>query len=369
MRAELALAAALLAAPAVAGDLGRGLTFRSQRAEGFQVLSGPPASRVLFDSGDSDLPGEEWDVLLIQGEMPDPGVRFQAGRTSWIDPWVDLEMHRRPDGRFWARGRFPRRGGAVRLRALDAGVRSDHRVAIYSAEVYADEPESAAPSAPPARGPADPAAAPPPMTGRADWGARPPTNPFSPDPLPWRVTLHHTDGRRTASLAESKAEALFIQGFHQNGRGWSDVGYHYLVDSVGNILEGRPLGTLGAHTLSNNEGNVGIVLLGSYHAPRDDKPTAAQLAAVASIGRFLVARFGIDPHSLKGHRDYKMTDCPGDRAYPKLPELRNAFGTPPVATPAPARAPRRTVRAPALSGALDWDQRGSSNAAAPTAER
>ena len=97
------------------------------------------------------------------------------------------------------------------------------------------------------------------------------------------------------------------------------------MDPVGNVIEARPLETLGAHTLNNNEGNVGIVLLGLYHAPRNDKPTAAQLASVGELGRFLVKRFGIDPDSLKGHRNYKKTDCPGDLAYDRLAELRGAF--------------------------------------------
>lgn len=369
MRAELALAAALLATAASAGDLGEELSFRSGRAVGFQVLSGPSAPRVLFDSGDSEAPAGEWETLLIQGESPDPGVRFQAGRTRWTDPWVDLTVHRRADGRFWARGRFPKGSGAVRLRALDAGVASDHEVVIYSAEVYSSAPDAPAGAVPPARGPADPAAAPPAMSTRADWGARAPSAPFSPDPLPWRVTLHHSDGRFTKSLAESLAEARFIQQFHQEGRGWSDVGYHYLVDPLGNILEGRPLGTLGAHTLSNNEGNVGIVLLGAYHPPRGDQATAAQLAAVASIGRFLVRRFGVDPDSLKGHRDYKKTDCPGDMTYPKLAELRRAFAAPPQ--PAPVkRAPARPRRLPELAVSPDWDgQRGRNSAANPSADR
>lgn len=367
MRAELALALALLAPAASAGDLGSEITFSGTRGARIAVQAGQ-GPKVLFDSGFSDDPGGDWDVLLIQGESPDAGVRFSATRPGWTSPWVELDVHRRADGRFWAKGRFRRGSGPVRLRAVDLGVASDHEITVYSAEVYADAPDvSTAPAAP--RGPMDPGAVPPPVHPRAEWGAAAPTNPLSPDPLPWRVTLHHTDGRFTKSLAESLAEARFVQEFHQNGRGWSDIGYHYLVDPLGNILEGRPLGTLGAHTLSNNEGNVGIVLLGTYHSPVNDRPTPAQLAAVASLGRFLVKRFGIDPDSLRGHRDYKKTDCPGDLAYPKLPELRRAFAASPApAQPPAAKKPRKKVKVAAFAE-LDWDQRGSSKAASPTAER
>lgn len=339
MRAEVLLAL-LLAAPALrAGDLGDEVTFGARRGAQFQVYAAS-GSRIVFDSGVSDAPAGAWDTLLIQGEMPDPAVRFAASRAAGPAGWIELSVKRFPDGRFWAKGRFPKGAGALRLRALADGVRADHEVIVYGAEVFEDGPASEAAAPPPSRGPMDPGAEAPPMHVRAEWRALPPRNPFTPDPLPWRVTLHHTDGRYTSSLAQSLDETRFIQDFHQNGRKWTDIAYHFVVDPLGNIIEARPLETLGAHTLNNNEGNVGIVILGKYHAPRNDMPTAPQLASVAALGRFLVKRFGIDPASLKGHRDYKKTDCPGDQAYPRLPELRRAFD------PAPP---------PALSSAFEWD--------------
>jgi hypothetical protein len=363
LRAELVLVLLAAASAARAGDLGSEVTFLRRPGANFSVMAGL-GRRVVYDSGPSDVPAGEWDTLLIQGELPDPSVRFIATRSGPALLWKDLEVHRLPDGRFWAKGRLPRGSGALRLRAVDDGSKIDHEVVVYGAEVFADAPDVAVPAAP-SRGPMDPAAVPPLTHARAEWGAKPPTNPLTPDPMPWRITLHHTDGRFTASLAESLQETLFIQDFHQNGRKWSDIAYHYVVDPLGNVIEGRPLETLGAHTLNNNEGNVGIVLLGTYHPPKNDKPTAAQLAAVTEIGRFLVKRFGIDPNSLKGHRDYKQTDCPGDHAYPKLPELRVAFGSPPIPIPAPRKKPAR----PSIA-VVDWDgQRVKNSAASPNSTR
>ncbi len=363
MRAELALALLLAAPAARAGDLGSEVTFARQHRAQFSVYAGF-GRRVVFDSGASDLPGGDWDTLIIQGELPDQAVHFIAARDGGPLAWVDLQVRRFPDGRFWARGRFPKGAGGVRLRAVDDGAATDHEVTIYGAEVFSDGPDAST-TPPPSRGPMDPGAARPFVHGRAEWRAAAPTNPLSPDPLPWRVTLHHTDGRYTASLSESLEETRFIQDFHQNGRKWSDIAYHFVVDPLGNIIEGRPLETLGAHTLNNNEGNVGIVLLGTYHAPKNDKTTAAQLAAVAAIGRFLVKRFGIEPSSLKGHRDYKQTDCPGDLAYPKLAELRTAFGS----APAVARKPRRGATPASLPSTVDWDQSAKNSAANPSATR
>lgn len=358
MNAEAAafLAVLLAAAPAFAHDAGRSVEFSDGTSARFEVRATGEAQRVVYDSGESDEIPSTWDTVLIQGESPDPAITFQAARVVNAGPlqWRDMEIHRFPGGRFWAKARAPKSAGPLRLRALDLGVKADHTVDVYGAEVFADGPAGPGAPAVPPRGPQNPSAGRPLVHGRAEWGAKAPTEPYSPDPLPWRVTLHHSDGKHTTTLAESETEALFIQDFHIHGRGWIDIAYHFLVDASGNILEGRPEGTLGAHTLANNEGNVGIVLLGTYHPPVNDAPTKAQLDAVAALGRYLVARYGISPKALKGHRDYKSTDCPGNLAYSRLDALRLAF----AGAPAPEFVfrPAKTPRAPLVwLGAPSFD--------------
>ncbi len=355
MRASvgLALIALILGGAARAEDAGEPVTFGARAAVSFPVQTYGTGERVVYDSGESDPVAVPWDTVLIQGLLPDPAVRFEAARAGAAPAWAPLETHRFPNGRFWARARAPKGSGALRLRAVDTGSTRDHVVDVYSVEAFVDAPEPAAVPAPVARGPVDASAARPFVHPRAEWRALSATEPYTPDPLPWRATLHHSDGRFTRSLAETLDETRFIQDFHIHGRGWIDIAYHFVVDPLGNIVEGRPEGVLGAHTLSNNEGNVGIVLLGTYHPPVNDKPTAAQLAAVAALGRYLVARYGISPDSLKGHRDYKQTDCPGNFAYAQLAALRKALaGGPP---PVPAARLRRAAAFSAAAAAADFD--------------
>lgn len=357
MRASLAalLGLVLAAAPAAANDEGRTVTFGSVEGARFTVTAGTPGPRVVYDSGESDPIAGDWDTVLIQGESPDPAVTFQVTRSTAANPaWTTMTASRFPGGRFWAKARLAKAPGTLTLRALDAGARP-HAVEVYSIEVFTEAPETAGGAVPPPRGPQDPNAVRPALHARAEWGAVAPAQPYTPDPLPWRVTLHHTDGKYTRTLAETLAEARFIQDFHIHGRGWNDIAYHFLVDPEGRIVEARPEGTLGAHTLHNNEGNVGIALLGTYHPPVNDRPTQAQLEAVTALGRYLVARYGIAPDSLKGHRDYKETDCPGDLAYAKLDALRRAFAGLPL-PPAVARrrkpsAPLAWLAAPSFDGA------------------
>lgn len=360
MRPVGALLILLLAGPAFAADAGAPVVFAGGAGASFPVSAQGAGPRVLYESGVSAPVAGDWDTVLIQGELPDPRVTFQVLRPDPNAPtpsaaWETLTVHRFPGGRFWAKARLPKGSGPLMLRALDGGVSTAGTAEVYGVEVFVDAPPAPGGPAVPPRGPADPSAARPAVHDRAEWGAVPATEPYAPDPAPWRATLHHSDGKYTRTLAESEAEARFIQDFHIHGRGWIDIAYHFLVDPQGNILEGRPEGVLGAHTLANNEGNVGIVLLGTYHAPKNDKPTKAQLEAVAALGRYLVARYGIDPKSLRGHRDYKQTDCPGDLAYAKLGWLRDAFAGLP--TP-PLLAPRRAPKPPlAALAAPSWDGR------------
>lgn len=303
----------------------------------------PAAPGVLYDSGPSDPLASAWDTVLVQGVLPDASVRFVVARLGGEPRWIPFQIARLPDGRFWGTAKFPRGTGGLRLRALAEGPRIGREISLYSVEVFSEGDavmESATAAPPVSRGPLDPSAPAPLVHARAEWNAALPTEPHTPDPLPWRLTLHHTDGRYTDSLEKSLAETRFIQNFHQKGRGWIDIGYHYLIDPLGNIIEGRPLETFGAHTGENNQGNVGIVLLGSYHEPKNNVVTPVQFAALVALSRFLVKRFGIDPLAVKGHRDYNKTTtvCPGDLAYPLLDDLRRAVKDPP-AVAAPVDAP------------------------------
>lgn len=45
-------------------------------------------------------------------------------------------------------------------------------------------------------------------------------------------------------------------------RGWSDIGYHYVIRRNGNIEEGRPESYVGAHTIGKNDRSLAICLVG-----------------------------------------------------------------------------------------------------------
>jgi hypothetical protein len=61
------------------------------------------------------------------------------------------------------------------------------------------------------------------------------------------------------------------------------------------------------------------------------QPTEAQLKSLVALGRWLTSAYGIDPATIKGHRDQQSTSCPGDILYAKLDQIRRDIAAAPPA--------------------------------------
>jgi N-acetylmuramoyl-L-alanine amidase len=158
----------------------------------------------------------------------------------------------------------------------------------------------------------------PPMSGglrivsRAEWGARPIRN--NPGRLiPQSITIHHTEGAYTGPQSIKDA-----QDYHLDTKGWSDIGYHFLIGSDGVIYEGREFGYLGAHS-PPPQGRVGVCFVGNFMRER---PSQAALGSAQRLIQALIQRAGVRPGQIYGHRDQRSTDCPGTNLYPYLGQFR-----------------------------------------------
>lgn len=153
------------------------------------------------------------------------------------------------------------------------------------------------------------------IVARESWGAAPavPTRLDRAGSAYWRITVHHSampdPPPSGESLAASAAYVREIQRAHIQGRGYGDVGYHFLIDPAGRVFEGRALDWQGAHARGeNNVGNVGICLLGNFE---QERPTAAALASLKNLVDQLQRTFRIPRHEVHGHSHYGGTACPG----------------------------------------------------------
>lgn len=94
------------------------------------------------------------------------------------------------------------------------------------------------------------------------------------------------------------------------GRGWADIGYHYVIDLDGTVERGRPISRSGAHCLGHNAHSIGICYVGGRD--KDGQPadtrTLLQRAAMLKLVTNLIAMYRCDVH---GHCDYdKGKTCP-----------------------------------------------------------
>lgn len=77
-----------------------------------------------------------------------------------------------------------------------------------------------------------------------------------------------------------------IRKWHKE-RGWSDIGYHYVIDRKGHILPGRDVDTIGAHCEGHNAHSIGVVYIGGVSAlngkPKDTRTLAQKAALIRCI--------------------------------------------------------------------------------------
>lgn len=94
-------------------------------------------------------------------------------------------------------------------------------------------------------------------------------------------------------------------------RGFSDIGYHFVVDRYGKIHLGRPLNIAGAHTSGHNSNSIGISYIGGCASdgktPKDTR-TPQQTAALHKLVNELRAKF--PTASRHGHYEFANKACP-----------------------------------------------------------
>jgi flagellar hook assembly protein FlgD len=186
----------------------------------------------------------------------------------------------------------------------------------------------------------------PEIVTREQWGANESWRSGTPDYAPVKMAfIHHTDGGNDYSAEEAPAVVRAVYAYHTKSLHWSDVGYNFLIDRYGVIYEGRyggvSRGVCGAQVLGFNTGSTGISVMGTYmHA----NPTSASITSLEKLLEWKLDVHHIDPQgtatltcaygekystgekvtlpAIAGHRDANYTDCPGNRLYAQLPNVR-----------------------------------------------
>ena len=94
-------------------------------------------------------------------------------------------------------------------------------------------------------------------------------------------------------------------------RGFSDIGYHYIIHLDGEIETGRDVDISGAHCTGHNANSIGISYVGGCakdgKTPKDTR-TLMQKSALANL---LIDLRRLYPNAkIHGHRDFANKACP-----------------------------------------------------------
>ena len=149
--------------------------------------------------------------------------------------------------------------------------------------------------------------------------------------------IHHTVNANNYTPEQVPSLLRGIYAYHTQSRGWSDIGYNFLVDRFGRIWEGRYGGVdravVGAHTLGYNEYAFAMSAIGNFDVAQ---PPQAVLDAYAALFAWKLSLYNIAAdathlwvkdrylNAINGHRDVGQTACPGRYLYAKIPSVRVA---------------------------------------------
>lgn len=125
----------------------------------------------------------------------------------------------------------------------------------------------------------------------------------------------HASATQPKWMADKSAgdKVAEIRRWHVEDNGWSDIGYHFIIDRDGIVVKGRPLDRAGAHARGRNSHSVGICLIGGFGGSASDKFTDNFTPAQATALRNLIDRLKRDYPTIKvvsGHNQYASKACP-----------------------------------------------------------
>lgn len=114
----------------------------------------------------------------------------------------------------------------------------------------------------------------------------------------------------TASYEGQPMTVEAIRRMHVRERGWSDIGYHYVVYLDGSVHEGRNVNISGAHCTGHNTHSIGIVYVGGLlkNGKAADTRTPAQKAGLLKLLKELKRLY--PKATIHGHREYANKACP-----------------------------------------------------------
>ena len=132
-----------------------------------------------------------------------------------------------------------------------------------------------------------------------------------------KLVVHHSASPRMTTTKDD------LTRWHLE-RGFTEIGYHKVIEAEGKIVEGRVETKQGAHAQGANAGSLGVCVVGNYET---ELPVPAQIDALVDVLAAWCTTHGLDSSKIYGHFDVPsgttVTVCPGKNMRNQLTTIRS----------------------------------------------
>lgn len=132
---------------------------------------------------------------------------------------------------------------------------------------------------------------------------------------PTKIITHHALSSTQSTAQDIDAWhklrwAGFVSRYFKNRNGEPyHVGYHYVIEWKGNVVQCRDESEEGAHTIGMNNSSIGVCFVGNFD---NHMPSEAQLSSWRTLYKEIVSRHPhLKPSDVVPHRRYANKSCHG----------------------------------------------------------
>jgi N-acetylmuramoyl-L-alanine amidase len=160
-----------------------------------------------------------------------------------------------------------------------------------------------------------------PLIKRGEWGIEAISNPGRVVEMKKidKITIHHDGLPSLPMKTEENIRSRIVSIRKSHSQTYADIGYHYIVDPLGRVWEGRPVNYLGAHVQGQNANNLGILFLGNTE---EVAPTPEGLTGLFILVRYLRQHYLVKKDAVFTHRELGQTACPGKYLQAEIVQAR-----------------------------------------------
>ena len=131
-----------------------------------------------------------------------------------------------------------------------------------------------------------------------------------------KLVMHHSASKKSTTTKSD------IDEWHKQ-RGFSQIGYHKVVESNGKIVSGRSEKRQGAHAKGTNHNSLGVCVVGDFE---NETPSAAQIRSVVKVLVEWCKKYKLTSTDIYGHKNVPgattKTSCPGEHLASLLPRIK-----------------------------------------------